>query len=444
MKTYLSPMVNAQSFNLKKNFRRLIIPLLLVILSLDGFSQELIFQNPVLESGTAGADGAVYRFSDVTTDVDALLTISSRSSSLVTLKDIDMTQTGHGKAFQPQVAYDNGRVSGVASWWMEFEISFVKTGTSLPVSVTGFNMTALDIDGNGGTLKENVCLYNMQSYVFEATTSLTVSDVQETVGGLLTTVGKKFEGPSVDYPGIDTSATQLMVTAAYANTNSFRMRTGGSTTGSSRSASRMYSFWFKSFSYQVPVESSLPVKLTAFSARKESASKVALNWTTVEEKNASHFVIERSEDGQTFDDAGVVFTQEGNSSMERNYSFTDNLRTARTGMLWYRLKMVDRDGHAERSAVRTVDMGESGKDVAIQTYPNPVGDELRVSVPESWQDKAITFKLYNANGVMVKEVTQAKAGRTAVLPVADLTPGLYIVCATNGRERAIQRIIKTK
>ena len=86
----------------------------------------LVFKNAVLESGVAGADGGVYRFSDVSTNIDALVKITGRSGSLVTLVSIDINSSGWDKAFQPEVTYNNGTATGVADWWMEFEISFVE------------------------------------------------------------------------------------------------------------------------------------------------------------------------------------------------------------------------------------------------------------------------------------------------------------------------------
>lgn len=100
--------------------------------------QELVFQNSSLQSGTAGADGAVYRFPSVNLFQDALVTISGRSSNLVTLSSIDLTNTGFAKAFQPQIEYNNGSVNGAQNWWMEFTISFVDHNTSTPSIINSF------------------------------------------------------------------------------------------------------------------------------------------------------------------------------------------------------------------------------------------------------------------------------------------------------------------
>ena len=50
-----------------------------------------VFKNGVLQSGTAGANNAVYRFPSVITGIDALVKINGRSSSMVQLVTIDLT-----------------------------------------------------------------------------------------------------------------------------------------------------------------------------------------------------------------------------------------------------------------------------------------------------------------------------------------------------------------
>lgn len=45
--------------------------LLIAIIHLRAQTPELVFRNPVLKSGTANQQGAIYRFSDITTGVDA-------------------------------------------------------------------------------------------------------------------------------------------------------------------------------------------------------------------------------------------------------------------------------------------------------------------------------------------------------------------------------------
>jgi hypothetical protein len=97
----------------------------------------------------------------------------------------------------------------------------------------------------------------------------------------------------------------------------------------------------------------LPVHLSAFTATR-IGNTIRLNWTTDYESNSSHFQIERN--GTTANT--VINTKVGtvaaanNSSIQTNYTFTDNYPLNGTNV--YRLRMVDLDATFEFSPVRMV------------------------------------------------------------------------------------------
>jgi hypothetical protein len=427
-------------------FKRLFAFVCVFILTATANAQGLVFKNASLQSGKAGAIGAVYKFSQVSPNVDALVEITDRSSSKVKLVNIDLSNMGWDKAFQPQVTYDNNTTpNGTTDYWMEFDISFISSVTKLPVIVSNVDLTAIDIDGNGSRIAEWVSLYSLKSYTAEKKTLLDILNLNDLLLGLpQKLLGKKFKGPVSNFTNIDTSATNVMVSAKYENTSQFRIRTGATSNGSSSAADRMYSFWFKSFGYEAPVTGTLPVRLSSFTARLVD-QKVVLNWTSEMEKNVSHFTIERSVNGTDYSDAGIVFT-DGNSTTQRNYSFTDDLKSVSAPVVYYRLKMVDLDGFFERSQVRVIRQSQEkgGTGVTILAFPNPVVNELRVTMPMGWQDKAVTIDVFNANGQVMKHLVKSKVGQIETVRMSDLPVGLYIVKASNGSETATQRIVKSK
>jgi hypothetical protein len=405
--------------------------------------QGLEFKNPALDNGTAGQNGAVYRFSSVANNVDALVTINGRSNGLVKLVNIDKPGVGHDKAFQPQVTYNNNTTpNGISDWWMEFRIQFVKSNTNTPVAVSAFDITAIDIDGNGDKLNEWVCFYDLKTSMFEANTMLQSITLLDYILGLLTPVGKKFTGPTRNYVDVDTSATTVMATTHYENSSVFKMRVGGHATSSQGAADRMYSFWFKAFTYQAPVQSTLPVKLSSFNARKND-NKVELTWSTSMEKNVSHFVIERSTNGTDYSDVGMLFTN-GDSEIQRDYKFNDDVKQISKGVIYYRLKIVDLDARFEYSPVRVIKISTQNQSLSVLAFPNPVTGNLRITLPTAWQDAKITIDMVNTNGQVVKRIVNNRANQTETLNVSDLSVGIYMVRVSNGSETAIQRIVKTK
>ena len=69
------PAKSAHSAHLTEPLKKLFLFLLFIVLAILAFAgkgPKLDFRNPVLVSGVAGADGAIYRFSDVDKEIDAL------------------------------------------------------------------------------------------------------------------------------------------------------------------------------------------------------------------------------------------------------------------------------------------------------------------------------------------------------------------------------------
>ena len=81
---------------------------------------------------------------------------------------------------------------------------------------------------------------------------------------------------------------------------------------------------------------------------------------------------------------------------------------------------------------------------AISAYPNPVVNEIRIVVPETWKARSVTFEIYNNNGFPVRHLSKSSADKTTIIQVNDLAEGMYIVKVSCGEESALQHLIKTK
>ena len=182
----------------------------------------------------------------------------------------------------------------------------------------------------------------------------------------------------------------------------------------------------------------LPLVLKTFNAALHN-KKVTLNWVTGHEKDLNYFIVERSTNGQDYTEAGIVFAK-GNSTVVQAYSFPETLNT--TGVVYYRLKMIDAEKRHQYSPVRILRIGDAATSIQVQAYPNPVVNELRITVPATWQSQQVSYEVYNTNGNMVKRVSNASASQTETLSVADLGTGTYIVKAYTKGEVASQRIVK--
>ena len=172
----------------------------------------LDFRNPTLVSGTALAPGAVYRFSNVATGVDALVTIDAITNGSLNVFDRD---TGLIENFQPELNNNNASSA-------DFTISFVTAGGTTPVSLD-FAASGIDIDGNNSALREYAEFSTpFAEFVLDSPTELDVN-----ASGPSVPANFRFESrTSAVAPGIDPTATANIVSVQYLNTSSFSYRIG--------------------------------------------------------------------------------------------------------------------------------------------------------------------------------------------------------------------------
>ncbi len=141
----------------------------------------------------------------------------------------------------------------------------------------------------------------------------------------------------------------------------------------------------------------LPIILNNFYAEKQNTS-VVLKWSTASEINNNYFEIQKSKDGTEFNVIGNVESK-GNSSVTTNYSFVDVQPFS--GLNYYRLKQVDKNGKSSFSEIRKIDF--TTKFSSINIYPNPIKDgKLNIDLGEEIS-KSIDFSINDLQGRVIKK-----------------------------------------
>jgi hypothetical protein len=398
------------------------------------FVPELIFENPVLIAGTAGQDGCKYLFSNVAANLDAVVTVINRSDPSVILQNIDSTggAIGFNKALQPIMGWPPTAPANT-TWWMKFNCTFFDAGTNNKAKLNQFMVTGLDIDGDAVTTFE----WAEMDRVSKIDTSL----VNNLTFSLLANHGNgndyKVTGIIANSPGIDTSAFNVMATYTYDDKDNFDFTLGATTNASTTSAGvRFNALWFKQFSW-----AQLPLKMVSFSAVLNN-SKTELTWKTVSESIVSHFEVEKSLDGRNFTETGIVLAR-GNETDLTTYQFFDPINTDQEGVVYYRIRSVDVDGKYQYSDVRIIRVSKQAqKNISILTYPNPVTNELRISIPNEWQNKKVVYEILNVNGQLAKKTVVTSGSQTETVNVGQLDPGFYVVRVNCDGQMAQQKIIK--
>ena len=112
----------------------------------------------------------------------------------------------------------------------------------------------------------------------------------------------------------------------------------------------------------------LPITLKSFIAEALNNEEVELTWITESEINNDFFTIERSRDGENFEEVAII-PGAGNSNVSLTYKMKD--QKPLNGVSYYRLKQTDFNGDYEYSSLIQVEINKQIDDVII--YPNPVG-----------------------------------------------------------------------
>lgn len=393
----------------------------------------LVFQNPVLQSGTDLKKGAVYLFANVSTGVNALVSIDSLvNGATVTKIDDNSGGLGFKDAFQPEI-----QIGAKGESYVVFTIKLINATTGDPELLKTVQATALDIDGNS-TLKEfaDINMNGGAATYMGGTLEILLKNIP--ILNLLLNEYRADNLLGVEKTGIDTTAKGNMFTVTNSNISQFRIKYGAKSTATSNST-RQFSLYMKGFQY--PNQIMLPLNLLSFTATLDK-STVNLKWTTAAEKNVSHFAIERSSDGKNFSDAATVFAF-GNTTVDEDYSYADNTSRLTTGIVYYRLRCIDNDGKFTYSDIRVIKLDESVDAQQALAYPNPFVSELRITLPHNWQNKETRIELFNANGQLVKTRNIVSASQTETMNTSDLGRGFYVLRITNGAEKAQYKVIKS-
>ena len=292
----------------------------------------------------------------------------------------------------------------------------------------------MDIDGDGLTLSEWTQVNKIKRIDSALVNSLTFTQLASSPQG----DDYKIEGIIANSPGIDTTATNVMASYKFENTDKIDFTIGAKTSVNTTTAGmRLNSLWFREF-FNPP----LPVKMMSFTATSDNTNKADLKWITASEMSVSHFSIERSIDGNDFKEIGIVFAN-GNTSDQMQYNFSDNISSVQATVIYYRLRSVDIDGKSEFSSTRMIRISkETSNVVSILTYPNPVSNELRITIPANWQNKKVLYEVLTFNGQVAKKIETAYSSQTEILNISKLNSGLYMVKVTCENKVTQQKIIK--
>lgn len=188
----------------------------------------------------------------------------------------------------------------------------------------------------------------------------------------------------------------------------------------------------------------LPVELLHFDAQRTTGKNVLINWSTASEENNNYFVVERSEDGISFEPVGQV---EGanNSSHRLNYQFLDE-NAPLDVTVYYRLRQIDNDGVSKVFNTVAVPVGETSSLFDVSILQNPVTNEqlqYELILPE---DVTMNVQIFDNLGNSLSSMNYYYSHGTNryALDIGTLKAGVYILNVTDlngGSKKAVRFVV---
>jgi trimeric autotransporter adhesin len=174
----------------------------------------------------------------------------------------------------------------------------------------------------------------------------------------------------------------------------------------------------------------LPVELLSFKAEKK-ADKTLVQWETVQEKNLSNYIVERSDDGRNFKPIGFEKPKAKNETEKAAYSFLDD--SPEIGINYYRLQSKGvRKEDFKYSKIVSLDFGLG---IKAKTFPNPFTAELNVEIDiEQGVKGEVTVDMFDTSGkqVLTKKLNAEGRKLNFDVPTEGLVPGSYVIRIKNG------------
>ncbi|MDC1361918.1 GEVED domain-containing protein [Crocinitomicaceae bacterium] len=172
----------------------------------------------------------------------------------------------------------------------------------------------------------------------------------------------------------------------------------------------------------------LPVELVSFTGNCADGV-VDVTWTTASEFNSSHFELENSRDGITWD---VVYTKDAAGQSTELIEYTYNDVHANGGDNYYRLTQVDIDGTSKTYDVINASCSQTTSGY-FSIFPNPSSGSFQVILNNAEIIGDARMNVVDTKGNMVlSKPLDVKSGINMYVVNEVLAPGIYYVSVQNG------------
>jgi hypothetical protein len=194
---------------------------------------------------------------------------------------------------------------------------------------------------------------------------------------------------------------------------------------------------------QNPNDNPLPVTLVFLNASAENDTYIELQWATASETDNSGFEVQRSTDGNTFEDLYFVQGHLNSTTLE-TYSYDDYKAVAGV-TYYYRLKQSDVDGNSTYSDIVSAALQGSTGFALTGLVPNPANTSVSLNILSNIATTA-TVVMTDMLGRVVanEEVPLAVGYNTSQIDLSKVAEGTYNVTLYSGNINSSKRLVVIK
>jgi hypothetical protein len=178
--------------------------------------------------------------------------------------------------------------------------------------------------------------------------------------------------------------------------------------------------------------STLPLSLTAFAASFDGTAS-QLKWTSANEINLKGFSVEKSLNGIDFSE--IAFVRGQNSIQQNSYSFND--ADVKTGVNYYRLKIINNDGSVKYSNTIVISNKQS---LQTTVFPNPVISNITINHAKAFTGAVL--RVFTVDGKLVRTTPVQIGAVQTTLSASQLLKGNYLLIYENNGEKSSVQFAK--
>lgn len=190
--------------------------------------------------------------------------------------------------------------------------------------------------------------------------------------------------------------------------------------------------------------STLAIELSQFSLSSVNQTNVLLEWKVEVERNISHFEIERSFDGVTWDNMGKVNVE---MDLERagRYQYLDQNVINAPGFrenVYYRLKITENDANVSYSDFEVLQLDLV---TSVGTSPNPSNGLFKLRFESHDKDLGVLQVINNNGQVLLQKMIEIEEGMNeSTVDCKNLPAGSYYIKISSKKNSFNQRVILEK